>query len=1252
MKKLTKKRTIIISTLTISTLLVTTISSCAPIEKQLDKKYKNEFKYQANKKYANQQVVGLFVDQNNKEYKIKATADQNAIIVFNLTNFDNKLNLKFKKLLDDKQLETNAIFLNKNLLTSYYDQTNNQNIKIDLKDFNLAGQNIDLYYLDTLTQQEYKLTKKVSNSNLLIINGTDFMLGADYLLTKIKTSKQEIALTQANLKDRTIIKSIEFTSKGLELIVKLEKKYANQKIKAIFESKDQTVEIQSQAQSDGVVRFNSKAIKTQGSWILTKIFDTDNKLILQNDQLTLNQKLPINTSIKIESTNNSDHSMKFKLNLHLGLANRELLATFVDKNNNQYQKSAVVQADGSIFFDTKNLAIVNELALDHVEINNVNPQIIILENVSNLFNFKPVSLIDDQIVSVGYDQNGDKQLQAIVEQKYANRFAELVLSDNRNQYKIPGIVHKNGIANYSLNSLNEESEYSIRNINYTEPAIYKDKIESLTNNKTVDLLTSSETSSQTVKPMISNKKATANWISLQKEDKKIKFELYNSHLVKKLTNKNPKTTNGINYQLKLYANFVNQFNQTISLLIEYDEQLKALVVDGANIKDNGSWVLTSLKLVRLLSNEHINYEQTIYQNIALGSQILHISNKYHEDDSAFGFDQDGNLEIRIKKPSNYRSDHHPMLVLFDQNNIEHNINLNYINEDDQMIFNTVNLVNHQFYKAIKVVDQFDSAVVLVDQNQMHTQAKMGFKKPDFSLSTDQNGKPLMKFTNYNLVDKQIDFEVKEQDSGHIKQFDGIIKSDGVVELGSGFDKLINQYQIIKIADLYKKKIINANDFTNNELTFYKTKLGSLDKNILKIKTNEVNSKVLVGFENRKKLSYEIETTTDQDGWINLDLSSHNELNNQIYALKQVYSLKTQQILASIKDIDPKLNNIINPNDNQLNKILFTNLATLVDSSNNLTLSLNVKDDNLLTKNKIFRATFDVKIGNEKKLISVKSMVDQNQQTINFVLPKIDSNPIYQLKEIKLDEELNENNKQLKITIDPISLSKQIQYQQDRYSNGTVKDLGILINGFDQKLVIDLEQNQTLEFDQINVEFKVINPDLTFLEPFVINVPVKNNKAIVEIKVPHFKSNTLYQISNIYSSKDNVKKELRIKPGIKYLNFRSISYPVELSYDPNNSLIASSSAKISILLNQMLNIYESKPKIKANLRLIATNSDKLKQINRLVYGNVIRRDDKYYFEFDLNKIEANSTYLLDQFSLANVNNNYQLINKPIIFTNKQ
>ena len=421
-------------------------------------------KGQLPKTYINKDVYGVFVDENNQEYKIKTQIDSYAKFEFDTKYLPKTGKYKLNRIIDlnhnivrenEKLKPQQKIEVLKPVPTNVYeDQKNEKHIQLKVNKIltnkilvaKFVNQNNEVYSIEAHVGLDQKIdidTSSLKDGNIYYLK--DLILKDSNPLTKV------VNVNDIDPHLKKVDKTHTYDNEGnLVLKVDLTNKTKNQTLAtAVFKDENnKKYLIPALSVKNNVGYFNTKNLPLNHKYELNRIVNNNdlNDVLVANNELMLEHKVSVNKPTKTKN---------------------QTLATavFKDENNKKYLIPALSVKNNVGYFNTKNLPLNHKYELNRIVNNNDLNDVLVANN--ELMLEHKVSVNKPTKAKVNFIDN-KKVYEVDLGVQLKNTPLELTLEDlNHQTYKINAKTDEKGRAVFDISSLGDNNLYEVIGIKKT-----------------------------------------------------------------------------------------------------------------------------------------------------------------------------------------------------------------------------------------------------------------------------------------------------------------------------------------------------------------------------------------------------------------------------------------------------------------------------------------------------------------------------------------------------------------------------------------------------------------------------------------------------------------------------------------------------------------------------------------------------------------------------------------------------------------
>ncbi|MDU3864499.1 DUF1410 domain-containing protein, partial [Ureaplasma urealyticum] len=568
-----------------------------------------------------------------------------------------------------------------------------------------------------------------------------------------------------------------------DLIIKgqLPKTYINKDVYGVFvDENNQEYKIKTQIDSYAKFEFDTKYLPKTGKYKLNRIIDLNNNIVRENEKLKPEQKIEVLKPVPTNVYEDQKNEKHIQLKVNKILANKILVAKFVNQNNEVYSIEAHVGLDQKIDIDTSSLKDGNVYYLKDLILKDSNP----LTKVVN------VNDIDEQFKKIDkthtYDNEGNLVLKVDLTNKTKNQALPTAVfkDENNKEYLIPALSVKNNVGYFNTKKLPLNHKYELNRI--------------VNNNDLNDVLVSNNELMLEHKVSVNKPaKAKVNFI----DNKKV----YEVDLGVQLKNT----------PLELTLEDLN--HQTYKINAKTDEKGRA-VFDISSLGDNNLYEVIGIKKTNEV--DVVNLKQIPYHNRSINNLNSNALN------TPYQYTKNGDINL-IAKVAPYYVNQQVYGIFKDQNNQEHQI-LAKVKKDGTIAFDTGALNNNSNYSLDKIVSVSNPQNVLASNFDLTSKQKQLIKKPAANASVDSTKKTqILENLNNDLINQKLIATFVDNNDKEYKVVANVDQNNKIIfdsnDLPKGYI-----YHLVKVENNDLNKVINLNDFELKDKIIDKRDLNLLD----------------------------------------------------------------------------------------------------------------------------------------------------------------------------------------------------------------------------------------------------------------------------------------------------------------------------------------------------------------------------------------------------------------------------------------
>ncbi|QDI65064.1 DUF1410 domain-containing protein [Ureaplasma urealyticum] len=1209
-------------------------------------------KGQLPKTYINKDVYGVFVDENNQEYKIKTQIDSYAKFEFDTKYLPKTGKYKLNRIID---LNNNIVRENEKLKPEqkievlkpvptnvYEDQKNEKHIQLKVNKIlankilvaKFVNQNNEVYSIEAHVGLDQKIdidTSSLKDGNIYYLK--DLILKDSNPLTKV------VNVNDIDAQFKKIDKTHTYDNEGnLVLKVDLTNKTKNQALPtAVFKDENnKEYLIPALSVKNNVGYFNTKKLPLNHKYELNRIVNNNdlNDVLVSNNELMLEHKVSVNKPAKAK-VNFIDNKKVYEVDLGVQLKNTPLELTLEDLNHQTYKINAKTDEKGRAVFDISSLGDNNLYEVIGIKKTN-EVDVVNLKQIP--YHNRSINNLNSNALNTPYQytKNGDINLIAKVAPYYVNQQVYGIFKDQNNQeHQILAKVKKDGTIAFDTGALNNNSNYSL------------DKIVSVSNPQNVLASNFDLTSKQ--KQLI--KKPAAN-ASVDSTKKTQILENLNNDLINQ----------------KLIATFVDNNDKEYKVVANVDQNNK-IIFDSNDLPKGYIYHLVRVENNDL--NKVINLNDFELKDKIIDKRDLNLLDS-HPD---FTYDNDGNLEIHTQLANDLNDDlkqkalNNPNTkgIVVDQDGIEHEIDVS-IDANGKVIIPTKNLANNDptksnIYTLKKVVLKQNNQpnIDLISEEQLSGDNHISFKKPTITAKTKENDDYEISFSNPSLANKKIKLTFKTDDNNtNTKTVEASIGLDGKAIFKTSDDTIFapdHKYTLTKI-EADNKKVANIDEISPLDRIVNKQKNGNVNadnKHEFKI-PDQKNKDLTAIYKDKNNNEIHVPIKTDDKGKVIVNPNNNLFDPNKIYDFDKIVDLneypnKTILDRNSInKDVSA-----INDGVDQARKLVLKAPAVSNVTVNAINFQVNLFDLNKLSYNRQFALTIAKvnDLNDTQKYIATYDPKTNNYK-LNFDFTHLDANTKYKVVDVELLE-LNNKEKPIKLIKDDV-LNFEFTTSSATTINPPIwtKFDAVVKTNNDTTITFEIDdKDNILKNDQkIYAQLALMDDDL--LDTDVINPLVNFSKTnkIASINGLDLKGNSKYSIKNLYYLNDQNQKVYLFKNDVTKYEQHFITNPHKINLSFNKSAaeqdIFADHANLFIDYKD----HDQKLRINDNVKIYYQNIDNTKNELQIGYGKVVANNK---IKFNLVGLKEKTTYVIKKLEALNksassiVNSEFDLLDPNTNFS---
>ncbi|QDI64453.1 DUF1410 domain-containing protein [Ureaplasma parvum] len=1209
-------------------------------------------KGQLPKTYINKDVYGVFVDENNQEYKIKTQIDSYAKFEFDTKYLPKTGKYKLNRIID---LNNNIVRENEKLKPEqkievlkpvptnvYEDQKNEKHIQLKVNKIlankilvaKFVNQNNEVYSIEAHVGLDQKIdidTSSLKDGNVYYLK--DLILKDSNPLTKV------VNVNDIDEQFKKIDKTHTYDNEGnLVLKVDLTNKTKNQALPtAVFKDENnKEYLIPALSVKNNVGYFNTKKLPLNHKYELNRIVNNNelNDVLVPNNELMLEHKVSVNKPTKAK-VNFIDNKKVYEVDLGVQLKNTPLELTLEDLNHQTYKINAKTDEKGRAVFDISSLGDNNLYEVIGIKKTN-EVDVVNLKQIP--YHNRSINNLNSNALNTPYQytKNGDINLIAKVAPYYVNQQVYGIFKDQNNQeHQILAKVKKDGTIAFDTGALNNNSNYSL------------DKIVSVSNPQNVLVSNFDLTSKQ--KQLIKKPAANASVDSTKKTQilENLNNDLINQKLVATFVDNNDK-------EYKVVAN-VDQNNK---IIFDSNDLPKGYIYHLAKVENNDL-------------NKVINLNDFELKDKIIDKRDLNLLDS-HPD---FTYDNDGNLEIHTQLANDLNDDLKQKAlnnanvkgIVVDQDGIEHEIDVS-IDANGKVIIPTKNLANNDptkpnIYTLKKVVLKQNNQpnIDLISEEQLSGDNHISFKKPTITAKTKENDDYEISFSNPSLANKKIKLTFKTDDNNtNTKTVEASIGLDGKAIFKTSDDAIFapdHKYTLTKI-EADNKKVANIDEISPLDRIVNKQKNGNVNadnKHEFKI-PDQKNKDLTAVYKDKNNNEIHVPIKTDDKGKVIVNPNNNLFDPNKIYDFDKIVDLneypnKTILDRNSInKDVSA-----INDGVDQARKLVLKAPAVSNVTVNAINFQVNLFDLNKLSYNRQFALTIAKvnDLNDTQKYIATYDPKTNNYK-LNFDFTHLDANTKYKVVDVELLE-LNNKEKPIKLIKDDV-LNFEFTTSSATTINPPIwtKFDAVVKTNNDTTITFEIDdKDNILKNDQkIYAQLALMDDDL--LDTDVINPLVNFSKTnkIASINGLDLKGNSKYSIKNLYYLNDQNQKVYLFKNDVTKYEQHFITNPHKINLSFNKSAVEQDIFADHANLFIDYKDHDQKLRINEDVKIYYQNIDNTKNELQIGYGKVVANNK---IKFNLVGLKEKTTYVIKKLEALNksassiVNSEFDLLDPNTNFS---
>ncbi|WP_235732118.1 DUF1410 domain-containing protein [Mycoplasmopsis canis] len=442
-----------------------------------------------NEGLANRELELTFTNEKGETFTQKVKVDKNGQISFDSKDLPSGSKWTLTKAVDADSKNQNPVInvndipeelktIDKQDYSSSFSNTKNGNVELSSKvDASNAGKQVVGVFTDK-DGKEHKVEGTVQPDGTAKFDTSSLPKPGEYNLNRIveKDNENNVIKSNDQLSDveKSSIKrpevSISKENKditGSTINISLHPSKSNKDVILTFtDANGETYKVPAKVGVDGKLVFDSSEFLDEGNkYTLQSITDNEGNKVADLSDLSPEDLIIDKINYAEVISNNSKGDKNINLDLGQANANKEAVAIFTDKDGNEVEVPAQVDANGKLVIDTSKLPNHNEYKLKEVRDNNEN---VILSNSELPEGAKSTIKKPEVTVNVIEDEKGSKDLSLNLPQDQVGKEVEATFTNSKGEeVKVKATVDANGnlVLDTSNNNLFPEGEkYTLNSI--------------------------------------------------------------------------------------------------------------------------------------------------------------------------------------------------------------------------------------------------------------------------------------------------------------------------------------------------------------------------------------------------------------------------------------------------------------------------------------------------------------------------------------------------------------------------------------------------------------------------------------------------------------------------------------------------------------------------------------------------------------------------------------------------------------------
>nr|WP_322959229.1 DUF1410 domain-containing protein [Mycoplasmopsis canis]WQQ12625.1 DUF1410 domain-containing protein [Mycoplasmopsis canis] len=854
-----------------------------------------------NEGLANRELELTFTNEKGETFTQKVKVDKNGQISFDSKDLPSGSKWTLTKAVDADSKNQNPVInvndipeelktIDKQDYSSSFSNTKNGNVELSSKvDASNVGKQVVGVFTDK-DGKEHKVEGTVQPDGTVKFDTSSLPKPGEYNLNRIveKDNENNVIKSNDQLSDveKSSIKrpevSISKENKditGSTINISLHPSKSNKDVILTFtDANGETYKVPAKVGVDGKLVFDSSEFLDEGNkYTLQSITDNEGNKVADLSDLSPEDLIIDKINYAEVISNNSKGDKNINLDLGQANANKEAVAIFTDKDGNEVEVPAQVDANGKLVIDTSKLPNHNEYKLKEVRDNNEN---VILSNSELPEGAKSTIKKPEVTVNVIEDEKGSKDLSLNLPQDQVGKEVEATFTNSKGEeVKVKATVDANGnlVLDTSNNNLFPEGEKYTLN-----------SIKDANGNKVVNL--------DNVDTIVVNKVGENS--TLNNKNNYLDDYSYNKDGQLELNVALPKDKAAEYANKPVTAVFVDENGKK--------HEIQAAVDAEGNVKFNtndlpkpGQYVLdqvvdpTTDPATTLLSKDQLSDEQkTPIKRPAVSGTVTTTEN---------GNDKVLNLELN---PALANRELELEFTDENGNKIKKNVK---VTPEGKLVFDSSSLPEGQKWtlSSVKDADNLEGGQVL-DTNDLPEELKV-IDKVDYSKVLTPNDKGSVDL-NVKLPKDQAGKEVtgvfKDKD-GNFIQVQGTVQPNGTVKFDTSSLPEPGEYSLDRVLDPSNENAVlkSADDLSEAE----KTTIKKPEATISKSGTNQADAKISIDlhpsrsgeqvtatFVDKNGNKVEVPATIGPEGKLEIDASKLPD--GKTYTLESVKDNKNQPVV--------------------------------------------------------------------------------------------------------------------------------------------------------------------------------------------------------------------------------------------------------------------------------------------------------------------------------------------------------------------